>query len=503
MRGSIRGGVKAEVAFVVGIGLIAVTSLVVLLAMGVKWFSGQLQWHAGDPRVTLFGNTIGKTASDETAPPEKTEAAAAPTYSTGTLTDKRDGKAYKTVTIGGRVWMAENLNYKPDSGRSWCYDNKEDNCKKYGRLYDWYTAKTVCPEGWRLTSGYDWDNLLLAIGSRRESHLSNSDQFFAWEGAGNKLKAKRGWKELQDGSSGDGADEFGFTALPGGALLYTDGSFDRIGAYANWWTATGFDENKAEWRYINYFKDLAVERFDDKGNGLSARCVADSGDGNGNPFDSAERKKNETLTQKDAEQREKAADEKIAKLSGYFTDSRDGRIYRTVKIGNTRWMAENLNYTTPTGSWCYGNADSNCVKYGRLYEWYAAMTSCPSGWHLASREDWDNLGKAAGGEKRDIEETGTVDWIGVGIKLKAKRDWNGGIGTDIYGFSALPGGRRDQDGDFGAVGAYSYWWTAAGYRRNSAYIRFIFYSGNDFDSFLVENALFRNNALSVRCVADK
>jgi len=497
MKVFIRGGVKAEVAIVVGMGLLALLAAAALAVIGVKWFSGQLRGHASDPRVTLVSNSLGKA---ETATETATETAAS--YDKGTLTDKRDSKKYKTVTIGGNVWMAENLNYKPDTGKSWCYDNSENNCKKYGRLYDWTAAMAACPSGWRLATIYDWDNLLMAIGSARESHISSSDQFFAWEGAGKKLKAKRGWKELQDKSSGNGTDDFGFTALPGGVLLYSDETFERIGAYANWWTATKFGDKKAAWRYVNYHRDLVVERFDNKANGLSARCVADSG-GSGNRFDSEERKKNETLTRKGVEQREKEADETIANLSDYFTDSRDGRIYRTVKIDSAKWMAENLNYKTPTGSWCYGGADSNCVKYGRLYEWYAAMTSCPSGWHLPSREDWDNLGKAAGGKKRAIEETGTVDWADVGINLKAKRDWNGGIGTDIYGFSALPGGRRDQDDDFGAVGVYAYWWTAAEYRKNSAYIRFIFHSNNDFDGYLVENALFRNNALSVRCVADK
>jgi len=476
MRVSTRGGVIAELAVVAGMGLIAIAALVALVVLGVRWFSGESREQASD-----------------------SNAAAA--QSMGTFTDTRDSKTYKTVEIGGKVWMAQNLNYKPDSGRSWCYDNNLYNCTKYGRLYDWNTALTVCPAGWRLSSVYDWDNLLLAIGGERESHISESDQFFAWGGAGNKLKSKKGWKSLKDSSSGNGTDEFGFTAVPGGAIFHTDGDFDRLGAYANWWTATEFDENRAVWLYVNYFRDLAVERFDDKGNGLSARCVADSGGGNGNPFDSEERKKNEALTQTDVEQREKAADEKIARLSDYFTDSRDGRIYRTIKINKARWMAENLNYKTPVGSWCYGDADSNCVKYGRLYEWYSANTSCPAGWHLPSRVEWDDLGKAVGGKIRPVEETGTVDWMEVGIKLKAKLDLNGG-GTDAYGFSALPGGFRDNENRFNKTGTRAYWWTADTYRRNSAYFRFLIYDNDRFDGYLVENALFRNNGLSVRCVAD-
>jgi len=180
-------------------------------------------------------------------------------------------------------------------------------------------------------------------------------------------------------------------------------------------------------------------------------------------------------------------EQRIEKISGYFTDSRDGQKYRTVKIGGKTWMAQNLNYQPQTGNyWCYGDDNSNDSKYGRLYDWDTAKSVCPAGWHLPSREEWNDLVTAAGG--------------GVaGKALKSVAGWEDhGNGTDSLGFSALPGGYRNyRDGSFRSVGSYGYWWIATD-GVGESYGRFM---GSGY-SGVGESTYVKREGFSVRCVQD-
>ena len=118
-------------------------------------------------------------------------------------------------------------------------------------------------------------------------------------------------------------------------------------------------------------------------------------------------------------------------VTGMFMDLRDGKKYKTVKIGNQTWMAENLNYETE-GSFCYENKPANCKKYGRLYTWNAALKACPVGWHLPNKTEFEKLIEFVGGEEIAAE------------KLKDQSGWTyASAGTDDFGFSALSGGKRD------------------------------------------------------------
>ena len=143
-----------------------------------------------------------------------------------------------------------------------------------------------------------------------------------------------------------------------------------------------------------------------------------------------------------------------------FVDNRDGNRYRTVKIGNQIWMAENLNYKVDS-SFCYNNQDSNCTKYGRLYTWSAAVGMpesecglehkcslpsenvqgvCPQGWHLPSTTELEAL---LGVSRKNLESAS--DWHTCKVDEKGNLiNGDGNLNsTDECGFSALPARTRD------------------------------------------------------------
>jgi len=211
-------------------------------------------------------------------------------------------------------------------------------------------------------------------------------------------------------------------------------------------------------------------------------------------YEEAKKEQEEAKKEQEKEQERirKEAEQRLEKVSSYFTDSRNGQKYRAVKIGAKTWMAQNMNYQTGK-SWCYGGDNSNCEKYGRLYDWNTAKTVCPNGWHLPSREEWGALAKAAGG-------TGDYGTQGqAGTMLKSTNGWRNGAGIDSIWFSALPSGRRSaaDGGSFDGIGERGCWWTATEDDNLNAYSRAMSYYTN-----VLEYENVKGNGYSVRCLQD-
>ncbi|MCQ2104139.1 MAG: fibrobacter succinogenes major paralogous domain-containing protein, partial [Fibrobacter sp.] len=201
---------------------------------------------------------------------------------------------------------------------------------------------------------------------------------------------------------------------------------------------------------------------------------------------------------------------------GTMTDARDNKTYKTVKIGDQVWMAENLNYDYTKGtakSYCYDDNEASCDVTGRLYTWAAAIDSvalandadnpqtcgygktctlpavvqgvCPSGWHLPTYDEWQTLFASVGGEDK------------AGVALKSGSGWySNGNGTDAYGFSALPAGSRYYGGYFSNVGDYAHFWSASTDSNDYAYFMYFIYNGGD--AYVVN--YYKYYAFSVRCL---
>ena len=200
-----------------------------------------------------------------------------------------------------------------------------------------------------------------------------------------------------------------------------------------------------------------------------------------------------------------------------LTDERDGQTYRTVKIGEQTWIAQNLNYKTDS-SWCYYNDTSSCNEYGRLYNWKAAINACPKGWRLSIGTDWAKLifiasrGREYEDYRGSMEDKKNKRNEVVSKKLKSKKGWfDDDNGTDDFGFSALPGGKRSIDGEFVHCGYWlnghmaGYWWSITESRTGFAHCWII--NSTYKESPYIESMSMSNYdtrvGLSVRCVADR
>ena len=202
---------------------------------------------------------------------------------------------------------------------------------------------------------------------------------------------------------------------------------------------------------------------------------------------------------------------------GFLTDERDGKVYRTVKIGEQTWMAENLNYAdsvkTPSlkrRNFCFNDEPKNCDVGGRFYTWAAATDSvntgcgmysgcdaglwimqgiCPDGWHLPNLYEWEDLFTTVGGDSI------------AGAVLKSRDSWDNlsHKSTDVFGFSAVPAGYSTGNSS-NYDGIFAYFWINGRPGVNSTKAYYAYLSFKDEKAFLAEGH--QNDGYSVRCIKD-
>ena len=328
---------------------------------------------------------------------------------------------YKTIKIGEQTWMAENLSFAyslPTSNKdsSNTTSNKQTTNDKYGKLYRWSiamdSAAVFSLDGKGCGKGVNCDSQP-SKGVRgicpQNWHIPNETDIkniIGYNQASNDIWIEHYWflTENED-------NEF---------------KTEMKLKYDNFWTSAQIDENNA--KGLGFVNNVLTTTHSPKGLAFSVRCVKD--------------------------------DEKFHVEHGTMTDERDGQVYKTVKIGNQWWMAENLNYddtqnTENINSSCYNNEPDNCAKYGRLYNWRTAMgdswqtpnfTDYDFKWHVPSFNEWNTL--------VDIVNNYATD-------LKSKDGWlDDGNGADSFGFNALPAGYYNPFGDeWASLGELACFWT--------------------------------------------
>jgi uncharacterized protein (TIGR02145 family) len=165
--------------------------------------------------------------------------------------DKRDGNVYRTITVQGVTWLAENLRYKATHGSTY-FEKDSLNSSKYGMLYDWKTAAHVCPQGWRLPTGEEFQAL-----------VNYNDQKGTW-------KSKK-----------PDTDSFGIQL---GGMQDYEGTFTEMEESAYFWTLTEYGKDDAQ--YVSYLiltdnpvvdvsrkEDIADVHGTEKSNKYSVRCI--------------------------------------------------------------------------------------------------------------------------------------------------------------------------------------------------------------------------------------
>lgn len=416
-------------------------------------------------KASLFVRCIEDYDIDEEAKPAPKEGSIYDSIA-NTLTDLRDNKVYKTTQIVDQIWMAENLKYVTEGGyadmgigtkytisggiESYFYRWNSAMDIPNGNFNETYEStpkhQGICPIGWHIPTVAEFDHLYKNLGENVYAFIPDT----LWS-TKNALRTN-----------------FHFDLQPVG--YYIDCGFENFSYHAGLWTAD--NQSDSAQAYLYYYSlggNSLNKRGINKHHYLSVRCL-----------------------------RDQPAVINEFRDFGSLTDPRDYKTYKTTKIGDDIWMAENLNYIDTTTllkeeSFCFDKKDSNCTIFGRLYTWNAATLNgteqgvCPDGWHVSSREDWNNL------------EANTVDRKELGYHLKSSGMWNRHeYPPNTYGFSAIPSGYYSNKTFWGS-GYQADYWSNQEFNDSTAF----FYSVSNDSDVLSIYAKGKSVARAVRCVKNK
>ena len=338
------------------------------------------------------------------------------------LIDARDGHVYKTVDIGGWVWMAENLAY--GSKETYTYEEMIDapvtgcylDSLIWGDDYGMWNScsaelpiQGICPDGWHVPSSYEWNVLSAFVNG-----LDNADDFAKGAFTGQMLKSTSGWP-----SGKNGLDAYGFGAKPANGedevrFWSSTDSPTKWDWFGNIYMVIGADSAGLEVYEINRYNN----------SGYPVRCLKDGENQQPSPY-----------------MYSSVGCDKPSPYSGEYglvTDERDGNVYRTVNIDGTVWFVDNLKYDVPGGlTFCNCGDTTSCDAWGRLYPWTEAKVACPAGWRLPILEEAQHL---VAFTRQTHYDLGGCNHDGD--LLRATEGWKYEQGNNMLGFGAVPAGLK-------------------------------------------------------------
>ena len=211
-------------------------------------------------------------------------------------------------------------------------------------------------------------------------------------------------------------------------------------------------------------------------------------------FEKKEASEREELAKFRQQEQEKRA--LIREASTMFKDPRDGQMYRIIDIEGRKWFAQNANFKVDGESWCYEDQDSYCLRSGRLYTLAGAKNACPPGWHLPRDREWTDM---LTGLTKCYD--GVQNCEAFASKMKATTGWQGGGGTDEYGFTVFSSGYRKMIGTkmfkYEGMGEYAGFWSAQNGRNKTIWL---WSMGRMSDKMVRQLAPGENHGYSVRCI---